>query len=130
MATLVDPDFRARLGALNDKYAAAVPGLMASIELVLQQCEAAGPDGPATPQLTALHKSLHTVAGSAATFGFPVLGQQCRLLEQQLRLLTAQPDGADAVRSAWPALSRQTRQLLAWAAVDAKAATYVPAPLP
>ena len=124
MATLVDPDFRARLGALNDKYAAAVPGLMASIGLVLRQCEDGAPDGPQAAQITALHKSLHTVAGSAATFGFPVLGQQCRLLEQQLRLLTAQPDDRGAVQAAWPALAAQTRQLLDWAARDPKADVY------
>jgi HPt (histidine-containing phosphotransfer) domain-containing protein len=111
MATLIDPDFRARLNALSDKYAASVPGLLAGIAQALARCRA---EQWAAPALAELHKALHTVAGSAGTFGFGVLGQECRRLEQALRALD--DGGADA----WAALAADTERLLAWAATDPK----------
>lgn len=117
MPTPVDPDFRARLAALGDKYAAGVPALMAAIAQALQHCEEAG---ATDANLAALQKQLHTIAGSAGTFGFGALGGECRRLEQLTRTLRDGP--ADA--QAWPQLAAQTRQLLRWAAVDARAATY------
>ncbi|MDC8756650.1 Hpt domain-containing protein [Janthinobacterium fluminis] len=113
MATPIDPDFRARLNALNDKYAANVPGLMAAIAEALARCEA---QGRAPPALAALHKTLHAVAGSAGTFGFAALGLECRRLEQLLRRIM---DGAAA--DGWPALAGGVARLLAWAASDPKA---------
>jgi HPt (histidine-containing phosphotransfer) domain-containing protein len=126
MATLVDPDFRARLRALNDKYAAAVPGLMQAIDAVLQDCIAQAAPAPPVARLVALHKALHTVAGSAATFGFPVLGNQCRQLEQQLRVLTSAPVDEAALVHAWPLLAADIGQLLRWAALDPQSDCYTP----
>lgn len=133
MATLVDPAFRARLQALGDKYAATVPGLMAAIGQALQQCEGEG-GAPSAASLAALQKQLHTIAGSAGTFGFGALGGECRRLEQQARSLRAMaeakapsPDASTAVAAAWPTLAAEVRQLLDWAAVDARAPVYVPA---
>ncbi|HEV7816660.1 MAG TPA: Hpt domain-containing protein [Janthinobacterium sp.] len=119
MATLIDRDFRARLRALGDQYAASVPGLMAAIEQALLRCEA---KGLKAENLAALQKQLHTIAGSAGTFGFGALGQECRRLEQQARRMAAQPDAGAA---GWPALTAQIRQLLRWAAVDPRADSYV-----
>jgi HPt (histidine-containing phosphotransfer) domain-containing protein len=122
MATIVDPDFRARLRALGDKYAATVPGLMAAIEQALLRCEQ---DGLSPAHLAALQKQLHTIAGSAGTFGFGALGQQCRVLEQQTRQIAADPQAEGAP---WSELAAQIRQLLRWAAIDARAETYQPPP--
>jgi HPt (histidine-containing phosphotransfer) domain-containing protein len=117
MATLIDHDFRARLNALSDKYAASVPGLLASIGLALARCRA---EQWAAPALVELHRALHTVAGSAGTFGFGVLGQECRRLEQALRALA--DGGCDGVHgaAAWSALAADAERLLAWAATDPK----------
>jgi len=118
MATLIDPDFRARLRALNDKYAAGVPGLMQAISAARERCDT---EGPRLEPLTALHRALHAVAGSASTFGFAALGQECRRLEQLVRGLLNEPGD---VLAAWSALSAQVGALLQWAAHDAAAATY------
>ena len=121
MATIVDPDFRARLRALGDKYAATVPGLMAAVEQALQRCEQDG----LPSNIAALQKQLHTIAGSAGTFGFGALGQQCRILEQLARQIAADTQAGAVL---WPELAGQTRQLLRWAAIDARAETYLPPP--
>lgn len=117
MATLLDQDFRARLRALADKYAASVPGAMQAIRVALELCQQ---EGPLPQHLTLLHERLHMVAGSAGTFGFTALGQECRRLEQQLRLMME----GDAA-AGWDRLMREVAQLLRWAAVDPAAATYV-----
>lgn len=126
MATLIDPDFRARLNALNDKYAAGVPALMTAIGAALDDCVQ---QGPQVANLAVLQKHLHTVAGSAATFGFTVLGHQCRDIEQRLRSMTAR-DGVAAAsavdHAGWLRLADDTAQLLRWAAVNPKAETYAP----
>lgn len=118
MAQLVDPDFRARLRALNEKYAAGVPALMRDIEQALLRCQAEGPEPVALAQL---HQGLHAVAGSAATFGFGALGQECRRLEQRLRPLLRDGSGVDAQ---WPALAAAVWQLLDWAARNPRAQPY------
>ncbi|MFM9433208.1 HPt (histidine-containing phosphotransfer) domain-containing protein [Janthinobacterium sp. CG_23.3] len=114
MATLIDPDFRARLDALRDKYAAGVPGLLAGIGQALARCRAERWSAPASAEL---HTALHTVAGSGATFGFAVLGQECRQLEQALRSLV---DGGGADAPGWAALGAGVERLLTWAANDPK----------
>lgn len=118
MATLIDPDFRARLRALNDKYAAGVPALMQAIATAQERCDS---EGPRLDALTQLHRALHAVAGSAATFGFAALGQECRRLEQQVRLLLNEPG---QVLAEWPPLSGQVAALLRWAASDAAATHF------
>ena len=119
MATLIDPDFRARLRALNEKYAAGVPALMQAIADAQQRCDA---EGPREEQLTALHRALHAVAGSAATFGFAALGQECRRIEQLVRQLLNEPG---TVQAEWPPLSGQVGALLRWAATDPAATHFM-----
>jgi len=86
MATLIDKEFFARLNALNDKFAASVP---ATLERLRGYQAAFDPDAPDPAIISDLHQTLHTIAGSAATFGFRVFGQQARSLEQRLRVLMA-----------------------------------------
>ncbi len=115
--TPVDPDFRARLAALNDKFAATVPVTMEKIAQALTACEADGGDPPSDEALHRLHELLHGVAGSAGTFGFGTLGQQCRRSEQMVRVVLAEHVG-------WPAVIPEVEQLLRWAARDPKADNY------
>ncbi|MET3132817.1 HPt (histidine-containing phosphotransfer) domain-containing protein [Oxalobacteraceae bacterium GrIS 1.11] len=125
MATLVDPDFRARLNALSDKYAATVPGLLQDIAGALALCQASG---RGWAQLSALETALHAVAGSGGTFGFGVLGQECRRLEHLLRPLVegALRGSAPGDEGQWLALVAHIAQLLQWAARDPKAGAFLP----
>ena len=118
MATLIDPDFRARLRALNDKYAAGVPALLQAIAQARARCDA---EGPRLEPLTDLHRALHAVAGSAATFGFAALGQECRRIEQLVRAMLNAP--AQAVAE-WPGVRAQVTALLDWARRDAAATHF------
>ena len=116
MATPTDPDFRARLAALNDKFAATVPATMEKIGLAFAECKAGG-ELPPDAALHQLHELLHGVAGSAGTFGFGMLGQQSRHVEQMLR-------GVLAEHAGWPAVIPEVEQLLRWAAKDPRATSY------
>ena len=86
MATPIDQDFFARLRALNDKFAASIPETLARMRAQRPAFDPAAPDEAA---ICALQETLHTIAGSAATFGFRSFGQQARALEQRLRVLMA-----------------------------------------
>ena len=117
MATPVDPDFRARLAALNAKFAATVPVTMEKIGQALAACKAAPGDLPPEADLHQLHELLHGVAGSAGTFGFGMLGQQARRIEHMVR-------GVLTEHAGWPAVIPEVEQLLKWAERDAQATTY------
>lgn len=117
MATPADPEFRARLAALSERFAATVPGTMAQITEALAACRAAGGDPPPETELRRLHELLHGVAGSAGTFGHAMLGQQARRIEHMVRGVLSEHTG-------WPAVVPQVEQFLKWAARDAQSATY------
>jgi chemotaxis protein histidine kinase CheA len=116
MATPVDPDFRARLAALNEKFAATVPGTLAKIRAALDECKA-GSEQPSQAALHQLHEVLHGVAGSAGTFGFTVFGQEARRVEQLVRAVLSSNSG-------WPPVVPEVEKLLAWATRDPKATTF------
>lgn len=119
MATLIDQDFFARLNALNDKFAASVPDTLARLKAQRNGFDPAAPD-PLV--LQEVHQILHTIAGSAATFGFRVFGAQARALEQRLRVLMAFEAIAERDWRRWlDALD----DYIAWAETDPRAADYV-----
>lgn len=111
-----EAEFRARLEALNARFAAQLPLMLEKTAQALAACVASGAT-PTSAQLAALHESLHSVAGSAATFGYAMLGQQARRIEQQLR--AAMQDG-----SGWNGIAPQVEQYLRWAARDPQATRY------
>ena len=111
-----EAEFRARLEALNARFTAQLPLMLEKIAQALAVCVASGAE-PSVEQMTALHESLHSVAGSAATFGYTTLGQQARHIEQQLRMAMQE-------RSGWNAIPPQVEQYLRWAARDPKATRY------
>jgi len=111
-----EAEFRARLEALNARFAAQLPLMLEKTAQALAACVAGGAE-PGVQQLAALHESLHSVAGSAATFGYATLGQQARHIEQQLRMAMQE-------RSGWHAIPPQVEQYLRWAARDPKATRY------
>ena len=117
MATLVDPEFLARLRALNDKFAASLPATLERLEAARAGVDLAAPD-PA--RLKELHQVLHTIAGSAGTFGFAVLGQQARRLEQRMRVLMSET----APRKDWESWMADLQRYQRWADGDPKADFY------
>ena len=118
MATLIDQEFFARLRLLNDKFAASVPGTLARLAGLRARFD---PRAPAPEIVGELHQILHTVAGSAATFGFRTMGYQARALEQRLRVLMAFEVIASRDWENWLAgLDKYT----AWATLDPKSNDY------
>ncbi len=118
MGNPLDPDFLAKLRVLNERYAASLPETLAAIASARALC-AQAPDAP--EHVKTLHQQLHTIAGSAGTFGFAVLGQQSRRIEQQLRGLMKAEQRSDAD---WQALFIELDRFLAWAARDPHSAEY------
>ena len=115
MATLIDQEFFARLRALNDKFAASIPATLARLR---ENRAAFDPQAPDQAIIATLHETLHTIAGSAATFGFRSFGQQARALEQRLRVLGA----FDAVAPRdWEDWLESLNAYIAWAEIDPKA---------
>lgn len=108
MATPVDPHFPDRLQALRDKYAASVPERMAAIRDGLALCQ----DQCRSPaSLEQLHHALHSVAGSAGSFGLHVLGNEARRIEQLVRGMM--DEGGN-----WAEIEAAVQALLLWADND------------
>jgi HPt (histidine-containing phosphotransfer) domain-containing protein len=111
-----DGQFFARLSVLNDKFAASLPQTLGRLASARERLDTAA---PAAALVGELHAVLHTLAGSAATFGFRLLGQQARLLEQRLRVFTT----FDAVAAQeWDDWLAQLDVFVAWGLGDPKAA--------
>ena len=112
----VDAEFFSRLAELNDKFAASLPHTLGRLAGARAAFDPARPQGVLVDEM---HAILHTLAGSAATFGFRVLGQQARMLEQRLRVFTT----FDAVAASdWQAWLDELGVFVAWGQNDPKAA--------
>jgi len=110
MATPTDPAYQDRLQALRDKYAASVPERMAAIRDALALCQG----GLTPPHIDQLHHALHSVAGSAGSFGFHALGNEARRLEQLVR-------GVMESGNSWDGIETAVQALLHWADKDFRA---------
>ena len=116
MSSTADAEFFARLAELNDKFAASLPQTLGRLSAARNAFE---PKRPPAALIEQMHAVLHTLAGSSATFGFRILGQQARMLEQRLRVLTT----FDAVApEEWEAWLSELDVFIAWGSVDPKAA--------
>ena len=115
---MIDEDFFARLRLLNDKFAAGVPATLARLDALRAAFD---PHAPDTALLEEMQQILHTIAGSAATFGFRTMGYQARGLEQRLRVLMA----FDAIAARdWSNWLASLDEYTAWATVNPKSADY------
>lgn len=116
MSATADAEFFARLAELNDKFAASLPQTLGRLSVAR---DAFDPKRPPAALIEQMHAVLHTLAGSSATFGFRILGQQARMLEQRLRVLTT----FDAVApEEWEAWLSELDVFIAWGSADPKAA--------
>jgi HPt (histidine-containing phosphotransfer) domain-containing protein len=118
MNDAVDRQFFARLTTLNDQFASGVPALLGRLAAARAAFDPAAPGGAPVLELQAL---LHTMAGSAATFGFRVLGQQARALEQRLQVLMAFETVAPDDWNTWFA---GLDEFVAWGRCNPRAAYY------
>jgi HPt (histidine-containing phosphotransfer) domain-containing protein len=116
MSDGIDAEFFARLAELNDRFAAGLPQTLGRLSAARDMFDVAHPQQQLVGEM---HAVLHTLAGSAATFGFRVLGQQARLLEQRLRVFTTFDAVAPEEWSAWLAA---LDVFVAWGRRDPKAA--------
>ena len=91
-----DPLYEQRMQALRDRYAASIPERLQAVAEALARCKGAGPSARDVEQL---HHALHTISGSAGSFGFKALGEECRRVEQLVReLMDGQQESATVVR--------------------------------
>ena len=70
-------DIQARLQALRDSYAAQLPAKIAEIRALWQRLAAQ----PNHEDLKTLHRLVHSLSGSGATFGYSSLSAAARVLE-------------------------------------------------
>jgi HPt (histidine-containing phosphotransfer) domain-containing protein len=98
----VDPAFHDRLQALRDKYAASIPERLQAVADALALCKEGGGSAQCIDQL---HHALHSIAGSAGSFGFKSLGDDARRVEQQVRALMSEQRN-------WDGLEQEIEQLL------------------
>lgn len=96
--------FQERFAALEREWRQLLPGKLAEARQRMGALRAAPGDKEA---LEELHRLLHTLAGSAGTFGLPALGEAARGVENQLTRVLDLPspqagdlDAADAALQA------------------------------
>jgi HPt (histidine-containing phosphotransfer) domain-containing protein len=97
MTHAADQHFFSRLAALNDSFATKLPGTLDRLSALGAGLDARAPAAAANE----LQAMLHTVAGSAITFGYRGLGQHARALEQRLRVLMTFDAVAASDWAAW-----------------------------
>jgi chemotaxis protein histidine kinase CheA len=84
----MNPSFQERFEALCRDWRRQLPQRLQEIQARLAACRAAPDDADG---LRELHRLLHTLAGSAGTFGLDALGEQARAIEHAVDALLARP---------------------------------------
>ncbi|MCA1245919.1 Hpt domain-containing protein [Massilia sp. MS-15] len=92
-----DREFFTRLATASGAFSAGLPATLARLAALGQDLD---PQAPARAAAE-LQAMLHTMAGSAVTFGYRGLGADARALEQRLRVLTAFETVAARDWAAW-----------------------------
>jgi HPt (histidine-containing phosphotransfer) domain-containing protein len=82
------PSFEERFAALGADWRAQLPARLATLQQLLGACLAAPQD---TAVLQDLHRGVHSLAGSAGTFGLPALSVQAKSIEHQIEPLLESP---------------------------------------
>jgi chemotaxis protein histidine kinase CheA len=87
-ASAPSASFEDKFAALRRDWRAQLPAKLAAMSASMDACLASPQDATA---LEDLHRQLHTLAGSAGTFGMDELGRQSRAVEHELDAVKAQP---------------------------------------
>ena len=82
-------DLQQALDLFRSQFAEQLPARLAEADTALAAWRAAPGDDEA---LRSLFRVLHRLAGSAGTFGMPLFGDACRVIELQLEELLARGD--------------------------------------
>lgn len=90
MTEALTPDKQDKFQPLRDAYGAALPGRFVEIFNAWASVEQSG--GKAT-DWSRFQRLIHTIAGSAGTFGFHAVGDQARELEDFMSGLEQHPKG-------------------------------------
>ncbi|MFC0351549.1 diguanylate cyclase [Undibacterium danionis] len=93
-----DEDLNEAIRALGQLFLAKLPAKFLEIETAIQRFQSTPED---RENFSLLHRSLHTMAGSAGTFGFPEMGEQARILETQLKNYVAGEVWSQSARDAF-----------------------------
>jgi diguanylate cyclase (GGDEF)-like protein len=111
-----------KLADLCDSYAHSLPHKMQDIGHVLELCLQPEPD---SSQFLILNRLLHTLAGSAGTFGFSALGQVAGRLEGRVHVFIHQDPGEPIP---FAPLAGEIRELLRWTLIDPQHPPALPVP--
>lgn len=91
-------EFAASLKALTENYLRSLPGRMETIDTLWAKLQAGN---YSEDDLYELHRTIHSLAGSGATFGFPGISRTARPAEQLLKVVSQEkrpPDSAERER--------------------------------
>jgi diguanylate cyclase (GGDEF)-like protein len=125
--TLGDEDFDASLRAIEEAYVAGLPGRLNDIENCLQRCLDEAGDAA---HYEALVLQLHSLSGSAGTFGFSELGFRATELEVRMNAFIK---AAVHEAGAFAPIATGIGAFLRWAASNAQSKDVPaaePSPLP
>jgi diguanylate cyclase (GGDEF)-like protein len=106
------------LRALADLFLSKLPAKFNEIQLALDNF-VKHPDQ--REPLALLHRLLHTIAGSAGTFGFPLVGSEARRLEAQLKPLL---DGYSWTADELQSFALETKQFITLSLISAQTQQY------
>jgi chemotaxis protein histidine kinase CheA len=81
--------FQERFAALGRDWRAQLPGKLAEASALMEACRAAPQDAA---KLEELHRLLHTLAGSAGTFGLDDVGTRAKAVEHELDRVMELPE--------------------------------------
>lgn len=107
-----ETDFDATLRAIQDAYLARLPERLQAIADSLCECERQPASAPAVDTLL---RHLHTLAGSAGTFGLGEMGMRATELELTLNAFVNQ---GMADKEGFAPIAAQTRKFLHWAKIS------------
>lgn len=113
-----------KLAALSDSFAQSLPGKLADIEQARQKCLAKEVQ---SEDFNVLCRMLHTLAGSAGTFGFSSLGQAAGRIEGYIHDYIHQDE---SLHLSFAPIAGEIKELLRWAALDPKTSPTLPVTTP
>ena len=89
MAVSKEIDVAAKIAELQAAFQQQLPDMVGAIEKLLKPSLSGA---ASNDDLRDLHRMAHNMAGSGGTFGAPLVGSIARELEQELKLILAEPD--------------------------------------
>lgn len=103
-------DVAAKIAELQTAFQQQLPYTVTAIEKMMELLLSGA---SSIEGLRDLHRMAHNLAGSGGTFGAPLVGSVARELEQELKLILAEPDGLGARRAKLEDLLAQLKQSIA-----------------